>query len=140
MRPREGALGDAYDVIETYLALDPGKSKLREDRLTAPRGTYVWVSIISFTNPIENSYFLEGSTSQNEGWLAAERILYKYFSRLFPRMSDEEMDESDEEMDEITAIEDAEDRVTFLVDQIRDRVLTNEQELVVDVYSTLVRQ
>ena len=133
MRPHKGALGDAYDVIETYLALDPGKSKLREDRLTAPRGTYVWVSIISFTNPIENSYFLEGSTSQKEGWLAAERILYKYFSRLFPRMSDEEMDE-------ITAIEDAEDRVTFLVDQIRDRVLTNEQELVVDVYSTLVRQ
>jgi len=136
MRPQNGALGEAYNVIETYLALDPGENKLREDRLTAPRGTYVWVSIISFTNQIENSYFLAGSTTQSEGWLAAERILKKERTDLLSKLTRHRS----EEVEEISLIEDCEDRVTSLVELIRDSVLSIGEELLVDVHLTLVNK
>ena len=134
MRPQDGALADAYDLIETYLIENPGENKLPEERLTAPRGTYVWATIVSFTNSIENSYFLAGSTSESEGWLAAERLLNEERTDLLSQLTRHKS----EELRKISMLVDCEDRVVALVELIRGSILSIEEELLVDVYSTLV--
>lgn len=35
MRPQDGALAEAYDLIETHLTENPGENMLPEERLTA---------------------------------------------------------------------------------------------------------
>ena len=134
MRPQDGALADAYALIETYLVENPGENELPEKRLTAPRGTHVWVTIVSFTNSIENSYFLAGSTSESEGWLAAERLLNEERTDLLSQLTRHKS----EELRKISMLADCEDRVVALAELIRGCILSIEEELVVDVYSTLV--
>lgn len=134
MRPQDGALADAYALIETYLVENPDENELPEGRLTAPRGTHVWVTIVSFTNSIENSYFLAGSTSESEGWLAAERLLNEERTDLLSQLTRHKS----EELRKISMLVDCEDRVVALAELIRGCILSIEEELVVDVYSTLV--
>ena len=134
MRPQDGALAEAYDLIETHLTENPGENMLPEERLTAPRGTHVWVTIVSYTNSIENSYFLAGSTSESEGWHAAERLLNEERIDLLSKLTRHKS----EELNKISLLVDCEDRVVALVELIRQNILSIEEELVVDVYSTLV--
>jgi hypothetical protein len=136
MKPQDGPLAEAYDLIETYLFENSGENQLPEERLTAPRGTHVWVTIVSYTNSTENSYFLAGSASESEGWLAAERLLNEERTDLLSQLTRHKS----EELNKISLLVDCEDRVVALVELIRSDILSIEEELVVDVYLTLVKK
>lgn len=131
MRPKKGELREAYDLIETYLTRNPPEDNLQENRLTAPLGTSVFVSLVVIIRDDESSYFVRASTSVKEGWLTAEKLLYEFLG--------EDITDTDEEiLNPIIHISHYEDRVVALTEMLNDEHGYNYR-LLVDVYCTEVR-
>lgn len=132
MRPKDGDLREAYDLIESYLTQNPPEMIMsKDDRLTPPLRTSVFVSFLVTIRVQGSSYSIHGCVSERKGWLLTEELLYTDFG-------DDIISLERELLKPILDTEDPRDRVIALGQSLNERNESNYQ-LLLDIYCTEVR-